>query len=180
MQLKNSLERYGIIAMIFHWIMALLIIGMLILGLYMVDLPFDMEKLKLYGWHKEFGALVLMLVILRLVWKLRNISPVLPSHMPNWQKLAANGLHILLYVLMFCMPLAGWLMSCASGLPVSFFGLFTLPTLIGPSVVLQSLFLTIHKNLGFTLIAVICLHIGAALQHHFLLKDNTLRRMLPW
>jgi cytochrome b561 len=180
MRATNSFERYGIVTVFLHWFMAILIIGMLTLGLYMVRLSVSPEKLKLFRWHKEYGVLILTLVSLRLSWRLLNITPLLPANLPRWQQWAAHAAHYLLYLFMFAMPLTGWLMSSASDLPVSFFGLFVLPNLIAPNHDLRLWFANIHEWLAYGFIALICLHALAALQHHFINKDNILRRMLPW
>lgn len=156
----------------------MLLFFMLGLGLYMTSLHISLEKLKLYGWHKECGILILMLVTLRLIWRLSNITPNFPTEMPHWQKLAARAVHLAFYGFMIVMPITGWLISSAAGLPVSFFGLFVLPTLIPANEHLQALFSEIHTWLAYTLIAAICAHVAAALQHHFINKDDTLRRML--
>lgn len=177
--IKNTENHYGWGAIILHWVIALLIIGLLILGLYMVGLPISLQKLKLYGWHKELGVLALMLAAIRLFWRFINITPILPATLPYIQKLAAHAVHWAFYIFMFAMPITGWLISSAAGLPVSFYGLFTLPDLISPSEPLRLFFTECHKWLGYGLIATICLHTGAALQHHFIHKDDILRRMLP-
>jgi cytochrome b561 len=179
MQLKNSPEQYGLIAKSFHWIIAVLIIGMLALGLYMADLPISLQKLKLYGYHKEFGLLILFLAIFRFGWYLGNRDPDLPADLPTWQRYAARLVQWALYGFLFAMPITGWLLTSAAGLPPSFFGLFTLPTLVAPADELRHLFGTVHSWLAYGLIAAICIHTGAALHHHFIKKDNVLRSMLP-
>lgn len=176
MQLKNTETRFGVVAILFHWIMAILIIGLLALGLYMIRLPLSLEKLKLYGWHKETGMLVLMLVMLRSIWRVSNMIPSLS--LPRWELWAARGVHYLFYVLMFAMPLTGWLMTSFSGFPVSFFGLFVFPDLVSTHPEYIHLFKKIHEWLGYGLIAIIVLHTCAALKHHFIDKDDILRRML--
>ena len=178
MLIKNTQTQYGVVAKFIHWLMALLIIGMLALGLYMSDLPISELKLRLYGIHKEFGILILMLVMFRIVWRIGNIVPLLPNTIPVWQKFAAHAVHWMLYGFMFAMPITGWLMTSAAGLPPSFFGLFTLPSLIAPNAALFKLFIDIHSWLAYGLIATFCAHVGAALQHHFIEKDDVLRRML--
>lgn len=177
--LKNTEDHYGIGAMLLHWVIALLIIGMLVVGLTMINLPVGLEKLKLFGWHKEFGILILVLAIIRVIWWLMNIMPALPSVMPYWQKLAARAVHFAFYIFMFAMPITGWLISSAAGLQVSVFGLITLPNLIAPDDSARILFAEIHKWLAYSLIAAICLHVGAALQHYFIDKDDVLQKMLP-
>jgi len=177
MQLKNSTNHYGLIAITFHWLMAALIIFMLCLGLYMTNLNISMEKLKLFGWHKQTGILILMLVIARLTWRLINVLPSFPP-MPLWQVFAARAVHLAFYGFMIVMPVTGWLISSAAGLPVSFFGFFVLPTLIPADQNLQLFFTEIHNWLAYALIAAISVHVLAALQHHFIHKDDTLRKML--
>lgn len=177
--IHNTDATYGNVAKILHWVSALLIIGLIILGLIMTDLPLSAKKLKFYRWHKEIGILVLMLASVRLVWRFLNVTPKLPSTLAVWQKFAAHGLHAVLYLCLFAMPITGWLVSCAAGLQVSFFGLFLLPNLIGPDKPLQTLFAEIHELIGYGLIGMILGHVGAAFQHHFIYKDDILRRMLP-
>jgi cytochrome b561 len=177
--IKNTTTRFGAIAMLLHWVIALLMIGLIILGLYMVGLPISLHKLKYYGWHKEFGVLVLMLATVRLAWRFTNTTPLLPPQMPKWEQMAAHGMHYVFYVFMFALPITGWMLSSAAGLPVSFFGLFVLPDLISANEQTRHLLTEIHKWLAYGLIAAICGHTGAALQHHFINKDDILRRMLP-
>src|SRR3990167_4507913 len=109
MQFKNTDNRYGIIAIMLHWLMAILMIGLIILGLYMVRQPISLQKLRFYGWHKEYGLLALILVAVRLGWRLGNVVPVLPAHISALQKLAAHAAHYLLYLLMFALPVTGWM-----------------------------------------------------------------------
>jgi len=179
MLIKNTSSRFGYVAMTLHWAMALLIIGLLALGLYMTDLPSSLRKLQLIGWHKSFGLLVLMLVVIRILWRFINVTPGYSTAVPAWQKQAAHGMHFVLYGFMLVMPITGWLMSSAAGVTVSFFGLFTLPNLVPTSPMWQNYFFQIHSTGAFVLIGLICLHVLAALQHHFWEKDDILRRMLP-
>lgn len=177
MQVKNSLTNFGIVAILFHWIMAVLIIGLLILGLYMVPLPWSPAKLKFYGWHKEYGFLVLFLIIFRLLWRISNKMPELA--LPWLEQLAARSMHWAFYAFMFAMPISGWLITSAAGLPASFFGLFTLPNVVAPDESKRMLFELIHQWLAYALIVALSLHTAAALKHHFINRDNILRRMLP-
>jgi cytochrome b561 len=179
MAIKNTDQQYGIIAIFFHWLMAILIIGLIALGLYMVDLPISLQKLKLYGWHKEFGILILMLACLRILWRLINRLPTLPSYIPRWQQLAARIVHYVFYFFMFALPLTGWIISSAAGLSVSFFGLFLLPNLVSPNQATMSLFSDIHDYLAYSLIAIIGLHIAAVIEHYLVHKENILRKIWP-
>lgn len=176
MKIKNTEHRYGIVAIIMHWLLAILLFALLMLGLYMVELPISLEKLKLYGWHKEFGILALILVMARLGWRLANRTPALK--LPWWEKWAARTVHWAFYGFMFALPISGWLITSAAGLPVSFFGLFVLPDLIPANAQWMKIFQETHEWLAYGLIAIIFLHVGAALKHHFINKDDILRRML--
>ena len=176
MRIKNTQTHFGVVAIGFHWIIAFLIIGILTIGLYMVDLPNNAQKTQFYGLHKEFGLLVLWLATFRLFWRLKNVSPEL-TLLPWYERFTARLVHWAFYVLMFAMPITGWLLSSAAGYAPSFFGL-TLPVLIPPNVEERHLFGLIHQWFAYTFIAAIVLHIAAALKHHFIDKDNILRRII--
>lgn len=176
MRLTNTDNQYGVISILIHWLLAILIIGLIILGLYMKSLPINPEKLKLYGLHKAYGFLALALVMFRLPWRLWNITPQLS--LPWWEKIAARSVHWAFYGFMFAMPITGWLMTSAAGLPASFFGWFVLPDLIGPDPVRFLFFKMLHKWLAYGLIVTILMHTSAALKHHFINRDDILRRML--
>ena len=179
--LDNTPERYGTVAVAFHWIAAALIVGMLALGLYMVSLPdagYDRRKIVLIVYHKEFGVLALLLVLARLAWRLRGPMPRLEPA-ADWQKIAARFAHLWLYALMFALPLSGWLMSSAAALPVSFFGLGSLPDLVARDDYLFRALRKAHAWLAYGLIAVLVAHVGAALWHQLVRHDATLRKMLP-
>jgi cytochrome b561 len=180
--LVNNGQRYGAVAMALHWLLAALLIALVALGLYMASLPdagFDTKKIVLILYHKDFGILALFLVALRLAWRVGNALPALVEGIPDWQKVIARFVHLCFYGLMFALPISGWLMSSAAGIPASFFGLFDLPDLISRNESLFRTFIQIHKWLGYALIALIGVHAGAALRHHFLLRDETLKKMLP-
>ncbi|HEY3785232.1 MAG TPA: cytochrome b [Steroidobacteraceae bacterium] len=180
--LENREDRYGAIALSFHWSMALLVIGLAALGLYMVTLPdvgFNTKKVTLVLYHKEFGVLALLLVLTRLSWRVLQVLPRLVENLPDWQKVAARFVHLSFYGLLIILPVTGCLLSSAAGIPVSFFGLFMLPDFVHRDDDLFHLYVAIHKWLGYGLILLICVHAGAALRHHFVFKDDTLRKMLP-
>lgn len=177
--LRNTQYQYGSIAIFFHWVIAVLIVVLLILGLYMTGLPVSLRKLKFYGWHKELGILVLGLVVLRVAWRIANVTPSLRAYMPMWEAMAARVVHWAFYLLMGILPVTGWIMSSAAGLPVSFFGLFVLPDWVKPNEHLRIAFQNLHAYLAYILMALICLHVVAALKHHFINKDDIMRRILP-
>lgn len=157
--------------------MAILIIGLVILGLYMTRLPISLEKLKYYGWHKEFGILVLMFAIVRFTWRLSNTSPSL-SNLQTWERVLARTAHYAFYFFMFALPISGWLITSAANLPVSFFGWFTLPDLMSASEVQRLFFTEAHEWLAYALIATFCLHVGGAMKHFIIDRDDILQRML--
>lgn len=175
--LKNTLDSFGLIAILFHWIMAIAVIIILCIGLRMGDMENGPQKLQIYGFHKSLGVLILMLVALRFSWRMVNVVPNMPNSMKNWEKLAAHLGHLALYFFMFAIPVSGWAMSSAAGFPVSFFGLFTLPNIVEPSIEARKFFAETHEFLAFSLIAVITIHLLAALYHQFVKKDNILKRM---
>ena len=160
-----------------HWLMALLLIGLLALGFYMQDLPLSPEKLQLYAWHKWAGVSAFLLVLLRLSWRLAHTPPPLPASMPRTMQLAAHAGHLLLYVLMLAIPLTGWLMSSAKGFQTVWFGVLPIPDLIGKDKATGELLALVHKSLNLLFVAVILGHVAAALKHHFIDKDGLLDRM---
>ena len=172
-------RRYGAVAQVFHWLIAALVVTQFVLANWADGLPLGAHKLALLARHKSFGMTVLMLAILRLLWRLKNPPPELPSAMTPWETLLARATHIAFYVLLFAMPVSGWLMSSAKNYSVSWFGLFTWPNLIGKNEAAFDLLRTTHHLLGDVLFAMAALHILAALKHHFWNKDDVLVRMLP-
>jgi cytochrome b561 len=174
------MERYTKPAILLHWLIALLIIAAFSLGLTMVDIPgLTPTKLKYFSWHKWLGVTVLAFACLRLLWRLTHAAPAYPQHMPQWQQQAAHGLHGLLYLLMFAIPVSGYLYSLAAGVPVVYLGLFPLPVFMAPNPELKPLLKFAHYWLNMALLAAFCLHVLAALKHHFIDRDGILKRMLP-
>ncbi|MFV8782524.1 cytochrome b [Microbulbifer sp. SA54] len=179
--LINTRQCYGTVAIALHWLMAMLLIGLIALGLYMTSLPdvgFDKEKLGLIVLHKECGILALALAMVRLAWRVGNVLPELVGDLPDWQKVAARFVHLCFYGLMFALPISGWLMSSAASIPVFFFGV-RLPDLIAHNDYQFQMLVDVHEWLGYVLIGLIVLHAGAALKHHFISRDSTLKNMWP-
>jgi cytochrome b561 len=172
--------RYGAVAQLFHWLIAALIVVQFTLAWIADDLPLGMQKLATLARHKSFGMTVLMLVVLRLLWRLFHPPPQLPSAMSPIERKLARGTHVLFYALLFVMPLTGWMMSSAKNYSVSWFGRFTWPNLIAPNERAFEVLKTTHQTLSWLLLALAILHIVAALKHHFWNKDDVLRRMLPF
>jgi cytochrome b561 len=180
MPIQASQVRYTAVAQALHWIIAALIATQFTLAWMAQDLPTGMHKLALFARHKSFGMTVLLLAVLRLAWRLFNPAPPLPDGMSNIERFLARATHYAFYVLLFAMPLTGWLMSSAKNYSVSWFSLFTWPNLIGPNEHAFDLLKETHYLLSNVLFAIVILHILAALKHHFWNKDDVLKRMLPF
>lgn len=175
---RNTAARYGVVAQGFHWVVALCVIGLLIVGLLMTNMKPSPDMFKIYALHKSVGITVLSLAVLRLIWKLSNPKPhSLPTHQ-KWERFLAHLTHIFFYFAIIGMPLSGWIMSSAKGFPVSVFGLFTLPDLVGTSAEIGKLANQFHELTAYALIAAIALHFAGAMKHHVIDKDSTLRRMI--
>jgi len=177
---QSSPTRYGAVAQTFHWVIAALVVTQFVLANLAEDLPIGVHKLALLARHKSFGMTVLMLAILRVLWRLTHRPPELPSAMKPVERMLAQSTHVAFYVLLFAMPLTGWLMSSAKNYSVSWFGLFTWPNLIGKNEAAFNLLRSTHGILSAVLFAIAVLHILAALKHHYWHKDDVLLRMLPF
>jgi cytochrome b561 len=177
--MPTQATRYGAIAQIFHWVIAALIVVQFTLAKLADGLPLGVHKLALLARHKSFGMTVLMLAILRLLWRLTHRPPPLPAGMTRFERIAARATHITFYVLLFAMPLTGWMMSSAKNYTVSWFGLFSWPNLIGKNEAAFEFLKNTHDLLSDLLFAVAVLHILAALKHHFWNRDDVLLRMFP-
>jgi cytochrome b561 len=161
-----------------HWLALLLIVGGFSLGLWMVGLPVAPRTLRVYAYHKWIGVTVFLLTLVRLAWRLAHPVPLAP--MPRWQQRAAAVSHALLYALLLAIPLSGWLYSSATGVQVVYLGVFALPDLVAKDKALAAALKTVHQTLNFTLLALVLVHGGAALKHHFVDRDAVLLRMLPF
>lgn len=163
-----------------HWLTALLVIGLLCVGVWMVGLSPSIQKLKVYSWHKWAGITVLLLTLLRLVWRHVRRPPPLPATVAPLDRRLAPWGHATLYVLLFAMPLTGWLMSSAAGIPVVLYGLWQLPDLVAKDEALFKALQTAHHVLSRVLIVVLLIHVAAVIKHDVLRRDGVLRRMLPF
>jgi cytochrome b561 len=171
--------RYTAVALSLHWLLAVLLLGMMALGFYMHDLHLSPLKLRLVNWHKWIGVTVFLLAMLRLVWRAAHAPPPLPTAMSPLLRAAASGLHLVLYALMFLIPLSGWIMSSARGFQTVWFGVLPLPDLVAKDVALGERLLQLHATLNLLLLLLVVLHLVAALKHHFIDRDDVLVRMLP-
>ena len=144
------------------------------------DLPLGMKKLALLARHKSVGITILGLAVLRLLWRWMNPTPALPDTLKPYERVLATLTHAGLYIILFAMPLSGWIMSSARGFPVSWFGFIQLPDPVAKNKAVYDAMLQTHETLAWVLYAIVTVHVLAALKHHFMLKDHVLKRMLPF
>jgi len=182
MALRNTTRRWGAVSQFLHWLVVALIIVQFTLALWAASLPLGNRKLGVLAYHKSFGITILSLALVRLLWRLANPTPPLPPTLRPYERGLARFAHVMLYVLLFVMPLTGWMMSSARGFPVSWFGFSSLqlPDLVPKNQTLYHALVTTHGTLAVVLVAVVTLHVAGALKHHFMLRDEVLRRMLPF
>lgn len=187
MQFRNDEHSFGLVAVSFHWLTALLFFAMLALGLAMTALALtDPLKLPLYQIHKSIGVTIFALMALRLGWRFRGGAPDFPAAMGGFERAAARLSHWGLYAILIVMPLTGWVIVSASplGIPTILYGTVELPH-IGfiaarpDKEAIERVAEQVHAALAWTGLALVALHAGAALRHHVVLKDDVLRRMLP-
>ena len=180
MQIRNSTDRYGGVAQFLHWLIVALLIVQVTTALLADDMPDGLAKLTLLARHKSFGMTILGLALIRVLWRLVNPAPPLPVTLKPYERALARVTHVLLYALLFAMPLSGWVMSVAHNYPVSWFHLFTWPNPVAPDKQLAGIMEDVHTTLAYVLAATVTLHVVAAIKHHFVLRDDTLKRMLPF
>jgi cytochrome b561 len=174
-------EAYTGTAIAIHWLIALLIVSGFAIGLVMTSIPgFTPEKLRYFSWHKWIGVTAFALVLLRIFWRLTHAAPPLPEHMSRWQRVAAQAVHGLLYLLMIAVPITGYLYSSAANVPVVYLGLLPLPRIIAPDPMLKVVLKTAHITLDYCLAALVLVHVAAALKHQWIDRDGLLSRMIPF
>ncbi|MDW5418044.1 MULTISPECIES: cytochrome b [unclassified Iodobacter] len=175
-----SKKQYDGMQVLLHWLSALFICAAFGLAWTMDDMPLSPLKFKIISWHKWAGITVLGLVAIRLIWLKLKGAPAADPSLPAWQSKLSSGVHHLLYLLMFAMPLSGWLMSSAKGISVAYLGLWQLPNLVEKNESLAGTLKASHELFATALLVFIGLHIAAALKHHFIDRDTILARMLPF
>lgn len=177
--LGNTRNAYGLVAQSLHWLVVAGITAQFVWAWRIDRTDSIRAEFALVNQHKSIGMTVLALVVLRLLWRALNRPPPFPSSMSAWERSAASTAHWMLYVLILAMPLSGWLYTSAAGFGPEFFGLFDIPGLVGPNERLEDLFGAVHEWLAIFIVALIAIHVLAALRHQFVLEDGLLRRMLP-
>ena len=179
MQIKNTKDGYGIVSIAFHWLSAIAVIGLFALGLWMEGLSYyDEWYKKAPELHKGIGFFVILAIIARLIWKLSNPLPQPPETHKSWEKLLAKVVHWVFYVLLILMLPTGYLVTTAKGQSLEIFNWFAIPATITGVENLEDIAIEIHEMIAFTIVWIAGFHALAALKHHFIDKDSTLKRML--
>lgn len=178
MPLRNNELKFGLVAKLFHWSAALLVFALLPIGWYMHDLPRGLERFRYVELHKSLGLFLLAFMIGRSAWRAYNPPPPLPDNLPAWERHAAALTHWAIYALLFAQMLCGMGYVWAANSPLTLFGWFALPSPFAPDISLRNLMGTLHDWIAFGIVILLVMHIGAALRHHFILKNDILRRML--
>lgn len=176
--MRNTAESWGTVARLLHWLVAVLVIVQIGLGWAAVAWRLSPLKLDLFVLHKSFGLVVLLLMLLRLLWRLAGPAPALPAGMSGLQRAAAGLSHLLLYLVLLALPLSGWVLSSAANIPFRVFWRLPLPALVAPDKAVETAAAAVHLGLVLALSALLLLHVGAALWHHFVRRDTVLTRML--
>ncbi|MEX1082277.1 MAG: cytochrome b [Halofilum sp. (in: g-proteobacteria)] len=183
MRWRNSPEQWGAVARAFHWAIALFIIANIPLGLWADALPLSPTKVEAFYWHKSIGLTVLWLALLRLLWRAANPTPRLPAIMPRWERMLAHASHALLYGAMIAMPLSGWVIHSASGFPLDLYGVISVPDIVPGNLddgAVEDGAATVHHWIFILICVLLTLHLAGAFKHHFIDRDEVLRRMLPF
>jgi len=180
MHYRNTREHWGRVSIALHWLTAILVLGLLLVGFLMESLPNSPFKRDVYVWHKSFGLIVGGLTLLRIGWRLAQPSPALPAAMGVWQRFAAHAGHTGLYLLLLLMPLSGALYNYASNFSTPLFDFTLLERAGSVDRELRALSGAIHEYAAWAFVALLLAHAAAALSHHYRLKDSVLRRMAPW
>lgn len=178
--MAEPIRRYSAVSLTLHWLIAALVIAQV--GLVMIADSIDGPGARQYiGLHKAVGLTILVLTLARIGWRLAHPAIPLPSGMARWRRVAARATHVLFYVVLLALPLTGWLASSAASRDISWFGLFDWPLLpIGGGREAAGAFMDAHRLVVKGLYLLIVLHVAGALKHHFVDRDDVLRRMLPF
>ena len=168
-------SRFPALSRLLHWLMAAMVLVMLFIGIAMVSSLGDYHRL--IAIHKPLGIAIFVLVAIRFINRLLNRPPPLPADMPGWQRFAAHGSHVVLYVLLFVLPLVGWGMLSAGGYPIQLYGALHLPPILPHNATLYTVLRTTHTVLAFLLFATFLLHFGAALMHALIFRDGVFQSM---
>lgn len=176
--MKENSKPYTKTAILLHWIVALLLVGVIGLAYLLEAFPEESAGFAtVIGLHKSIGIAILALSLLRLIWRLFNKPPAMPESTPLWQRVAAHAVMSSLYVLTILTPIVGWAMVSADGQTTSFFGMFDLPSLLAESENAAEQLEELHELLANMIIGLVILHVLASLKHQFINRDSLLSRM---
>lgn len=178
-RIRNSSTEWGIVSQSVHWLTVVMVLAAVMIALVMVELPLGVRKLELYALHKSIGVLILALTAVRLTWRVSGPRPTVLGPSRPYERILAHLVHAAFYIVLIALPLSGWLMSSAANFSVSVFGLFTLPDLVAPDKELEETLEDLHGWLAWSLGGLFVLHVAGAVKHHFVLGNDTLRRMVP-
>tara|TARA_R110000868_G_scaffold84822_3_gene238895 strand:+ start:20764 stop:21300 length:537 start_codon:yes stop_codon:yes gene_type:complete len=177
MQLMNSKDKYGVVTKLLHGLIALTIIAQIVLGI-LTQYTSKQTFMTIMMVHKSIGLILLVLAVIFIGWRIMNVKPQWPNSMPDKERFLARLTHLLMYIVLFCMPLSGWIMATASGHIPNFFNLFEAPTpFVSLNKPLAGFMSQAHEFMAWTLGVLIVLHILGALKHHFIDKNDILKRM---
>jgi cytochrome b561 len=179
MTMRNTLQAWGAPAKWLHWTVAALVLAQVPLGLAAESWRLSPTKLDLFVWHKSVGMLILALMVLRLAWRLANVAPSSPVDTPPLERFAGQLGHLLLYLLLFLLPVTGWVVNSAANVPFRIFWVIPVPAIVDPDKALADGAARAHATLSVLLILLLAVHVGAALRHHYLKHNDVLVRMLP-
>ena len=179
MNYKNTSKNYGLIAILLHWLVFLLFFGLFFLGIWMVDLDYYSQWYKTAPHiHKSLGIFVFFTLSFRLIWRCANPKPRLDKGLSSFEKMSAHFVHHLLYLSLFALLISGYLISTADGRPIDVFNWFSVPATLSNLHDQADISGVIHRYLAWGILALSSLHALAALKHHFIDKDKTLKKML--
>ena len=179
--LRNTVKSWGSLSRWFHWVLGIAIIGMIAYGWWMNHFPARPDRFFYRSIHADIGYVVLLLTVIRLIWRGVNPTPALPDDMPGWQRIGGRVTHVLLYLVTILVAMLGWAMSGArppNQNYASWFGLFNIPQFTSPDKVAAGAYEDRHILFAYVLLALIVLHVAAAVWHHFIRRDRVAMRMV--
>lgn len=185
MALTNSATRFGLVSRFFHWAIFLLFVNQYLSGILMMRLErghfvFGLDQGAYYNWHKSIGFTIIILVLLRIVWRNTTRLPDWPATLASWEQTCMKWTERVLYFCMVVMPLSGYVFTLAGGYNFKWFGLVPLPQLIAKDATVAKTAEFIHAGTAYVIIAAVALHLGLALKRHRVDRDGFLHRMVPF
>jgi cytochrome b561 len=176
---RNTDHSWGAPAKLLHWAIAALVFAQFALGWAAVSWRLSPTKLDLFVWHKSTGMLILALMVIRVAWRSANVAPSPPADMRPLERRTAHASHLLLYLVLLLMPMTGWIVNSAANIPFRMFWLIPVPAIVEPDKAMADAAARVHFVLFVVLSLLLAVHIGAALRHHFVKRNDVLVRMLP-